>query len=73
MKNETKLLLKKGDEIETLNFNTKEEAKHYAHELEKEMREQEQKLMEEKRKLDDLIWELRHKESKVFDYYLNIK
>lgn len=72
MKNVEKLL-KQAREIEQIIFDDKEEARHYAYELSKKMQEEEAKLYEEKRKLDDAIWELRHKESKVFNYYLGIK
>lgn len=73
MKEDTELLLKKVDELIIKDFNSKEEAKHYAHNLNDELHNMEDLLMEEKRKLDDMIWKLRHSESKVFDYYLGIK
>ena len=67
-----KELIKEASEIYSINFQNNKEAKHYAHELSQKMQEEETRLMEEKRKLDDMIWELRHKESQVFEYWLTI-
>lgn len=74
--NRIEKLLKKADDISTYCFTKMidgEEARKYAEELSKELHKEEERLSEEKKKLDDTIWELRHKESKVFEYYLSIK
>lgn len=68
-----KELIEKVNSLQTKEFKTKEQAKHYAHELHELLQEEENRIMEEKRKLEDQLWELRHAESKAFDYYLNIK
>jgi len=73
MENEIKKLLKKANEMVVIDFKSAKEAKSYAHKLYQELQEQEEKLMEEKRKLDDLIWELKDKGRDVFNYWLNIK
>lgn len=73
MKEDVEILLEKADNLIIKEFKTKEDAKHFAHNLSDEMKNMEEILMEEKRKIDDMIWELRHSESKVSDYYLGIK
>ena len=40
--------------------------------LHKKMEKLEAELIEQKRAMEDLIWEIRNEEIKVFDYYLNI-
>ncbi len=76
MKNEAKRILKEVKDFETycfMNIEDSKEAKHLAHELIQKIEEQETKLMEEKRKIDDLINDLRHADSKLYNYYLSIR
>ena len=73
MKNGVKELLKKAEGLIVKDFNSAEEARHYAHELYMEMEKKQAEIQEEKRKLEDLMIELRHAESGVFDYYLRVK
>ena len=66
-------LLQCANELVVKEFKSAKQAKHYAHELHEKMVEEENRLMEEQRKLQDIICKLRIEESKVFDYYLFIK
>lgn len=68
-----KELIEKVNSLQTKQFETIEQARHYTHQLHELLQEEEERIMEEKRKLDDELWELRHAESKVFDYYLGIR
>lgn len=68
----TERLLEKANNIVVKDFKSLKEAKHYSHELSEELKKEQERLMEEKRKLDDKIWELNRAERKVYEYYLRV-
>ena len=65
-------LIEKAENIKTKEFKTKEQAKKYAETLNKMLQDEEEKLIEKQKKLNDKIWQLRHAQSKTFDYWLGI-
>ena len=66
-------LIEKAENIKTKEFKTKKQAKEYAETLAEMLRDEEERLIEEQKKLNDKIWQLRHAQSKTFDYWLDIK
>lgn len=66
-------LLNEARDIECLEFADNKEKKHYLYELSQKIESEQFKIMEKIRKLEDTMSDLRIAESKVYEYYLNIK
>lgn len=66
-------LITKAKEIETKEFETPEKAKKYARELAEIIEKEEQRIMQQKRELEDTLYELRHAEARVTEYRMNVK